>query len=69
MAPARRLPHAMRCVVAAGAPERHQLPLPDKGAGALHRFELAAILAEHLGKTDRGLRLTLPQTKGPRPTP
>lgn len=33
-------------------------------AGALRRSELAAILFEHLEKTDRGLRLTLPQTKG-----
>ena len=33
-------------------------------AGALRRSELAAIRFEHLEKTDRGLRLTLPQTKG-----
>jgi hypothetical protein len=32
--------------------------------GALRRSELAAIRFEHLGKTDRGLRLTLPQTNG-----
>ncbi len=33
-------------------------------AGALRRSELAAIRVEHLEKTERGLRLTLPQTKG-----
>ena len=33
-------------------------------AGALRRSELAAIRVERLEKTDRGLRLTLPQTKG-----
>ena len=33
-------------------------------AGALRRSEIAAIRAEHLEKTERGLRLTLPQTKG-----
>jgi integrase len=33
-------------------------------AGALRRSELAAVRAEHLEKTERGLRLTLPQTKG-----
>ena len=33
-------------------------------AGALRRSELAAICFEHLEKTDRGIRLTLPQTKG-----
>ena len=33
-------------------------------AGALRRSELAAIRFEHLEKTDRGIRLTLPQTKG-----
>lgn len=33
-------------------------------AGALRRSELAAIKVEHLEKTERGLRLTLPQTKG-----
>ena len=37
-------------------------------AGALRRSELAAIRFEHLEKTDRGIRLTLPQTKGSRPT-
>ena len=33
-------------------------------AGALRRSELAAIRFEHLEKTDRGIRLTLPHTKG-----
>ncbi len=33
-------------------------------AGALRRSELASIRFEHLEKTDRGIRLTLPQTKG-----
>jgi len=33
-------------------------------AGALRRSELAAIRLEHLGKTDRGIRLTLPHRKG-----
>jgi integrase len=33
-------------------------------AGALRRSELAAIRVEQLEKTARGLRLTLPQTKG-----
>jgi integrase len=33
-------------------------------AGALRRSELAAIRFERLEKTDRGLRLTIPQTKG-----
>jgi hypothetical protein len=33
-------------------------------AGALRRSELAAIRIERLEKTDRGLRLTIPQTKG-----
>ncbi|MBW4092373.1 MAG: site-specific integrase [Proteobacteria bacterium] len=33
-------------------------------AGALRRSELAVIRAEHLEKTARGLRLTLPHTKG-----
>ena len=33
-------------------------------AGALRRSELAAIQFEHLEKTERGIRLTLPQTKG-----
>ena len=33
-------------------------------AGALRRSELAAIRFDHLEKTDRGIRLTLPQTKG-----
>ena len=32
-------------------------------AGALHGSELAAIRFEQLEKTDRGIRLTLPQTK------
>jgi len=33
-------------------------------AGALRRSELAAIRVEQLERTERGLRLTLPQTKG-----
>jgi site-specific recombinase XerC len=33
-------------------------------AGALRRSELASIRLERLEKTDRGLRLTIPQTKG-----
>jgi len=33
-------------------------------AGALRRSELASIRVERLEKTDRGLRLTMPQTKG-----
>jgi integrase len=33
-------------------------------AGALRRSELAAIRVEHLEQSERGLRLTLPQTKG-----
>ena len=33
-------------------------------AGALRRSELAAIRFDQLERTDRGLRLTLPQTKG-----
>jgi integrase len=33
-------------------------------AGALRRSELAAIRFDHLERTDRGIRLTLPQTKG-----
>ena len=33
-------------------------------AGALRRSELAAIRLEHLEKTDRGIRLTLPHSKG-----
>lgn len=33
-------------------------------AGALRRAELAAIRVEHLEATDRGIRLTLPHTKG-----
>jgi integrase len=33
-------------------------------AGALRRSELAAIQVEQLEKTERGMRLTLPQTKG-----
>jgi len=33
-------------------------------AGALRRSELAAIRVEHLEKTERGLRLTLPLTEG-----
>ena len=33
-------------------------------AGALRRSELAAIRFEQLERTDRGIRLTLPQTKG-----
>jgi integrase len=33
-------------------------------AGALRRSELAAIHVEQLEKTERGMRLTLPQTKG-----
>lgn len=33
-------------------------------AGALRRAELAAIRVEHLEPSERGLRLTLPQTKG-----
>jgi len=36
-------------------------------AGALRRSELAAIRVEHLEARQRGLRLTLPQTKGERP--
>ena len=32
--------------------------------GALRRSELAAIRFQQLEKTDRGIRLTLPQTKG-----
>lgn len=35
-------------------------------AGALRRSELAAIRVEHLEARQRGLRLTLPQTKGER---
>jgi integrase len=35
-------------------------------AGALRRAELAAIRVEHLAPCDRGLRLTLPHTKGER---
>jgi hypothetical protein len=35
-------------------------------AGALHRAELAAIRIEHLEPCDRGLRLTLPLSKGER---
>jgi hypothetical protein len=38
-------------------------------AGALRRSELAAIRIDHLEKTDRGLRLTIPQTKGSRTDP
>lgn len=37
-------------------------------AGALRRAELAAIRVEQLEKTERGLRLTLPQTKGSQAT-
>ena len=37
-------------------------------AGALRRSELAAIRADHLEATDRGIRLTLPQTKGEQTT-
>jgi integrase len=37
-------------------------------AGALRRAELAFIRLEHLEKTPRGLRLTLPQTKGAQTT-
>jgi len=59
----------MRCVAAAGHRHDTNFPVPDTGAGALRRSELAAIHAEHLGKIDRGRRLTLPQTRGPRPTP
>jgi hypothetical protein len=33
-------------------------------AGTLRRAELAAIRIEHLEKTDRGIRLTLPHSKG-----
>jgi integrase len=33
-------------------------------AGALRRSELAAIRLDHLEKTDRGIRLTLPHSKG-----
>lgn len=33
-------------------------------AGALRRAELAAIRVEHIEATDRGIRLTLPHTKG-----
>ncbi len=33
-------------------------------AGALRRSELASIRLEHLEKTDRGIRLTLPHSKG-----
>jgi hypothetical protein len=33
-------------------------------AAALRRSELAAIRLEHLEKTDRGIRLTLPHSKG-----
>jgi len=33
-------------------------------AGALRRSELAAIRVDQLEQTERGLRLTLPQTKG-----
>ena len=33
-------------------------------AGALRRSELAAIRLEHLERTDRGIRLTLPHSKG-----
>jgi integrase len=33
-------------------------------AGALRRSELASIRVDRLEKTDRGLRLTIPQTKG-----
>ena len=36
--------------------------------GALRRSELAAIRFQQLEKTDRGIRLTLPQTKASRPT-
>ena len=35
-------------------------------AGALRRAELAAIRVEHLEATERGLRLTLPRSKGDR---
>ena len=35
-------------------------------AGALRRAELAAIRTEHIEKRDRGLRLTLPRSKGER---
>ena len=35
-------------------------------AGAMRRAELAAIRVEHLAPCDRGLRLTLPHTKGER---
>ncbi len=37
-------------------------------AGALRRSELAAICVDRLEKTDRGLRLTIPQTKGSQTT-
>ena len=37
-------------------------------AGALRRSELAAIRVEHLEKTDRGIRLTLPHSKGAQET-
>ena len=65
--------------VAATAPLLRQIlsPIPDdlRGlrdralllvgfAGALRRAELAAIRIEHLEQTARGLRLTLPQSKG-----
>jgi hypothetical protein len=33
-------------------------------AGVLRRPELAVIRLEHLEKTDRGIRLTLPHSKG-----
>ena len=43
---------------------RDQAILPVGFAGALRRSKLAASRFEHLEKTDRGIRLTLPQTKG-----
>ncbi len=55
------------------APIGHDLPgLRDRAllllgfAGALRRAELAAVHAEHLEPRERGLRLTLPRTKGER---
>src|SRR5262249_39512562 len=55
---------------AATAPILRQIlaPIPDDVRGlrdrALRRSELAAIRVEQLEQTERGLRLTLPQTKG-----
>ena len=80
---AARKGHVPRKKVAATATVLRRLLAPIRGdlrglrdraillvgfAGALRRSELAAIRLEHLEKTDRGIRLSLPHSKGAQDT-